>query len=86
MSLTEILFRAPDIQKASESGDAMDPLGEAQEVLIMNYDTTVTQESDDEDSALDKNGDGYAAAKSDDEILFKAIPQRPMINQTRSKS
>jgi hypothetical protein len=40
----------------------------------------------DEDSALDKEGDGYAAAESEDELVFKTILQSLMTNQTRSMS
>ncbi len=40
----------------------------------------------DEDSASDKDGDGYAAVESEDELVFETIPQSPMTNQTWSKS
>jgi hypothetical protein len=65
---------SPDIQKISESGDATDTRGDAQDVHM------------DEDSASYKDGDGYAAAESEDEQVFQTIPHSPMINQTRSKS
>ncbi len=52
MSLTEILSGTPDIQKDPESRDAMNARGDARDVQM------------DEDSALDKEGDGYAAAES----------------------
>ncbi len=68
------LFGTPDIQKALKSGDATDAQGDAQDVPM------------DEDSAWDRDGDGYAAAESEDEIVFETIPQAPMTNQTRSKS
>ncbi len=74
MHLTEILFGSPDIQQASESGGATDARGDAQDVPM------------DEDSALDKEGDGYAAAESEDELVFKTILQSLMTNQTRSMS
>ncbi len=50
MSLTEIVFGTADIQLASESGYATDARVDAQDVPM------------DEDSAYDKEGDGYAAA------------------------
>jgi hypothetical protein len=74
MSLREILFGTPDIQKASDSRDATDARGDAQGVPI------------DEDNASDKEGYGYAAAGSEDELMFNTIPQSPMTNQTRGKS
>jgi hypothetical protein len=74
MSLTEILFATPDIQKASESGDATDALGDAQDVPM------------DEDSALDKEGDVYAAADLEDDLVFETILQSPMTNRTKGKS
>jgi hypothetical protein len=40
----------------------------------------------DEGSALDKDDDAYAAADSEDEIVFETIQQSPMTNWTRSKS
>ncbi len=40
----------------------------------------------DEDSALDKVDNGYAAAESEDGLVFKTIPQSPMTNRTGRKS
>ena len=40
----------------------------------------------DEDSASEKDGDGYAAAESEDELVFETISQSPLTNRTRSKS
>jgi hypothetical protein len=42
----------------------------------------------DEDSALDMDGDGYAAAASDseEELVCKTIPHSLTINRTRRKS
>ncbi len=74
MSLTEILFGTPDIQKASESGIATDARSDREDVPM------------DEDSASVKEGNGYAAAESEDELVFETVPQSPMTNQTRSKS
>ncbi len=74
MSLTKNLFGTPDSQKASESGDAKDARGDAQHVPM------------DEDSASDKEGGGYAAAESIDELVFETSPQSQMTNKTRSKS
>ncbi len=71
--MTEFLFGTPDIQKALESRDATVAQGDAQYVPM------------DEDSASDKDGDEYAAAESEDEIVFKTIPQSPMIDQTRKQ-
>ncbi len=39
-----------------------------------------------EDSASDKDCDEYAAAESEDEIVFETIPQCPMANLARNKS
>ncbi len=61
MSLTEILFGIPDIQKAFESGDATDARGDEQDVPIMNN-TASEQGSEDEDCASDKYADEYAEA------------------------
>jgi hypothetical protein len=74
MSLREILFGIPNIQKASESGDTTDARGNSQDVPM------------DEDSALIEDCNGYAAAESEDEIAIETIPQSPMANQTRSTS
>jgi hypothetical protein len=74
LSLTEILFGTPDIEKTSESGDATHARGDAQGVVM------------DEDSASDKDGDEYAAAESEDELLIEKIPQSPVTNRTRIKS
>ncbi len=35
----------------------------------------------DEDSASDKDGDGYAAAESEDALVLEKILQSPMTNQ-----
>ncbi len=39
-------------------------------------------------TALDKDGDGYAAAESEDELVtvLETTSQSPMTNRTRSKS
>jgi hypothetical protein len=74
MNLTEIWVGTSDIQKASKSRDATDARVDAQDVLM------------DEDKASDKEGDGYAAADSEDELVFETNPQSPITNQTRSKS
>ncbi len=76
MSMPEILFGTPDIQKASESGDATDARDDAQDVPM------------DEDSVSDKDGDRYAAAEPEDELelVLETIPQSPMKSWTRSKS
>jgi hypothetical protein len=66
MSLTEILFGTPDIQKTSASEDSTDARGDAQDVPM------------DENSASDKDGDGYAAAESEGELVFETIPQSPI--------
>ncbi len=50
MSLTEILFGTPDIQKALVSGNATDAQSDAQDVPTMNN-TSTEQGSEDEDSA-----------------------------------
>ncbi len=73
MSLTEILFGTPDVQKALESRDARDKRGDAQDVPM------------DEDRASDKDGDEYAAAGSEDEQV-ETVPQSPTKNQTLRKS
>ncbi len=52
LSLTEILFDTQGIQKTSGSRNATDTRSDAQDVPM------------DEDSASDKDGDGYAAAES----------------------
>jgi hypothetical protein len=54
--------------------DATDPRGDAQDFPM------------DEDSALDKNCDGYAAAESEGKLVFETIPQSLVKNQIRSKS
>ncbi len=73
MSLTGILFGTTDIQKAFESGVATDTRGNAEDVLMK------------QDSDLDKEGYGYAAAESEDELVFERIPLSLMTNWTRSK-
>ncbi len=60
------LFCTPDIQKAKESRDSTDAQSDAQDVPM------------DEDIASDKDGDGYAAAESEDEIVFETIPHSPI--------
>jgi hypothetical protein len=40
----------------------------------------------DKESASDKDGDGYAAAESEDELVLETIPQSSMTNWTRIKS
>jgi hypothetical protein len=74
MSLTEILFGTPHIQKVSESGDALDARDDAPDVPM------------DENSSSDNYGDGYKAAESGDELVFETILQSPMTNQTMRKS
>jgi hypothetical protein len=53
---TDELFGIPEVCKATESANATDARGDAQDVLIMN-DTASEQGSEDEDSASDKDGD-----------------------------
>ncbi len=84
-SCTDELFGTPEIQKASESGNATDARGEAQDVPTMD-DLTNEQAPEYEDNASDKHGDECAAAESEEEIMDETIQQSPMENQTRSKS
>ncbi len=56
---------------ALESGDATDARDDAQDAPM------------DEESASDKDGDGYAAAESEDELVFETSS---MTNRTRTKS
>ena len=63
----------------------MDQQGDAQEDPIMN-DSAPELESENEDSALDKDGDECMAAKSDDEIVDETVSPSLMMNQTKSKA
>ncbi len=56
------------IHKASESGDATDACSDAQVVPTMK-DTTIEQESEDEDNSSDKEGNKCAAAAELDEDI-----------------
>ena len=51
----------------------------------MNY-SAPELESENEDSASDKDGDECAAAESDDEIAGETVAPSPMKDRTRSKS
>ncbi len=74
-SCTSELFGTPEIQGPSESGDATDTRGNALDTLTTDY---LKEDPEPEDSALDKDGNECAAAKSDEEIVDE--------NRTRSKS
>ncbi len=84
-SCTDELFGTPQIQKASESGDATDLQGDALDAPTMD-DSVDEQALESEDCALDEDGGECAAAESEEEIVDKTIPPSPMKNQTRSKS
>ena len=84
-SLNEDLSGNPDVQKAWESRDVIDQQGNAQADQIAG-DSTPELEPDSEDSALDNDGDKYAAAESEDDIVDETVRPSPMKIRTRSKS
>ena len=84
-SLQENLFADQYVQKTLGPRDVMDQQGDAQEDPIMN-DSAPELESENEDSALDKDGDECAAAESDYEAVDETVSPSPMKNRTGSKS
>ena len=67
-SLNANLFGEQDVQKALESRDEMDQQGNAQEYQCAE-DSPPRLESYSDDSALDNDGDEYAAVESGEEIV-----------------
>ena len=84
-SFQEDLFGNQYIQKALESRDVMDQQGDAQSDQIAE-DSNHELEPYSEDSALDKDGDEYAEAKTDDGIVDETVSPSPKKIRTRSKT
>ena len=84
-SLNENLLGDTYVQKALEFRDGMGQQGDAQEDPITNV-SVPELESENEDSASDKDGEECVAAESDDAIADETVSPSPMKNRARSRS
>ena len=82
-SCTNELFGTPEIQDASEPGDATDTHGDALETPSTE---DLDQDPEPEVSVSDEDGGECVAPESDGEIVDETLHQSPMKKRTRSKS
>ncbi len=74
-SCTIELFGTPEIQGPLESRDATDAWGIALDTLTMDY---LKEDPEPEESAPDEDGNEWAAAESDEEIVDETLHQSPI--------